>query len=180
VSLAAGLVKGSPIKVGTVVGFPLGYQTSSVKLFEAKEALEAGAGEIDMVMNISRFTVMDRKSGDINLVEDEISTITSSLPETVVKVIIETCYLTDEEKVSACGLVIRGGANFVKTSTGFGPGGATEEDVRLLVKAAAGRIKVKASGGIKTLDRALKMIHAGAERIGTSTGIEIVEELLGG
>jgi deoxyribose-phosphate aldolase len=175
VGLAAELLKGSPIKVGTVVGFPFGYQTPKVKLLEARKAVEAGAGEIDMVMNISRF-----KSGDMNMVEEEISTIVTAVAETVVKVIIETGYLTYEEKIEACGLVIKGGADFVKTSTGFGPAAATEEDVRLLVGAARGRIKVKASGGIRTLDRALKMIGAGAERIGTSSGIEIVEELLRG
>jgi deoxyribose-phosphate aldolase len=175
VGLAAELLKGSPIKVGTVVGFPFGYQTSGVKLLEAQEAVEKGASEIDMVMNISQF-----KSGDMNMVEEEISTIVTAVEGTVVKVIIETGYLTDEEKVAACGLVVKGGADFVKTSTGFGPAEASEEDVRLLVGAARGRIKVKASGGIRTLDRVLKMIGAGAERIGTSSGIEIVKELLRG
>jgi deoxyribose-phosphate aldolase len=173
VALAAGLLKGSPIKAGTVVGFPLGYQTTGVKLHEAIEAVEAGAGEIDMLMNISRF-----KSGEDKTVEDEIASIVTALPGTAVKVIIETSYLTDEEKARACGLTVRGGADFVKTSTGFGPAGAKDRDVRLLVKAAAGRIKVKASGGIRTLEDTLKMIKAGAERIGTSSGIAIVEELL--
>ncbi|MBI5748262.1 MAG: deoxyribose-phosphate aldolase [Nitrospinae bacterium] len=170
---AAEILKGSHTKVGTVIGFPLGYQTTSVKLYEAREAVEAGAKEIDMVMNISAF-----KSGELAKVEDEISEIVSALPKIVVKVIIETCYLTDEEKVKACELAIKSKADFVKTSTGFGPGGATIDDVKLLVKTAKGRIKVKASGGIKNLDDTLKMIDAGADRIGTSAGMEIVEEFL--
>jgi deoxyribose-phosphate aldolase len=171
VSLAAKTLKGSPTKVGTVIGFPLGYQTTPVKLNEAREAVESGADEIDMVMNISAF-----KSGELSMVQDEISTIVSALPKIVVKVIIETCYLTDEEKLKACELVIKGKANFVKTSTGFGSGGATIDDVKLLVNTAKGRIKVKASGGIKTLDETLKMIDAGAMRIGTSAGIEIMKD----
>ena len=173
ISLAAKILKGYPTKVGMVVGFPFGYQTTSVKLYEAREAVEAGAEEIDMVMNISAF-----KSGEIAKVQDEISKIVLSLSGIVVKVIIETCYLTDEEKVRACELVINGKAGFVKTSTGFGPGGATVADVELLVKTAKERIKVKASGGIKNLDETLKMIDAGADRIGTSAGVEIMEEFL--
>lgn len=171
VALASGLLKASPIKVGTVVGFPLGYQTPEVKLFEAREAVRAGAEEIDMVMNITRF-----KSGDVGEVTDEIKKISSAFTDTVVKVIIETSYLTDEEKALACGLVVKGGADFIKTSTGFTPKGASERDVEILKEAAGGRIKVKASGGINTLDSALKMIRAGADRIGTSSGIEILEE----
>jgi deoxyribose-phosphate aldolase len=172
VGLARKLLKGSPIKVGTVVGFPLGYQTPEVKLIEALEAVGAGAQEIDLVMNISRF-----KSGELKLVEEEIKKIATAFTDTVLKVIIETCYLTDQEKVLSCGLAIRGGADFVKTSTGFGPAGASEKDVRLLRKATGGKIKVKASGGINTLDGALRMVRAGAERIGTSSGIEILKEL---
>ena len=171
VGQASGLLKASPIKVGTVVGFPLGYQTPAVKLFEAREAVEAGAEEIDMVMNITRF-----KSGDVEEVTEEIKKISAALADTVVKVIIETSYLTDEEKALACGLVVKGGADFVKTSTGFAPEGASERDVGILKEAAGGRIKVKASGGINTLDSALQMIRAGADRIGTSSGIEILEE----
>lgn len=170
---AAEILKGSHTKVGTVIGFPFGYQTTSVKLYEAREAVEAGADEIDMVMNISRF-----KSGEMIMVQDEISSIVSSLTKITVKIIIETCYLTNEEKIKACEMAIKSKADFVKTSTGFGSGSATIEDVKLLVKAAKGRIKVKASGGIKTLDDTLKMIDAGADRIGTSAGMEIVEEFL--
>ena len=170
---AAEMLKGSHTKVGTVVGFPLGYQVTSTKLYEAREAVEAGAEEIDMVMNISRF-----KSVELSMVQDDISKIVSSLPNIIVKIIIETCYLTDEEKVIACEMAIKGRADFVKTSTGFGSGGATIEDVKLLVKTAKGRIKVKASGGIKTLDETLKMIDTGADRIGMSAGMEIIEEFL--
>src|SRR3989304_6042275 len=170
---AAEILKGSHTKVGTVIGFPLGYQTTSVKLYEAREAVESGAEEIDMVMNISAF-----KSGEMTMVQDEISEIVSALPKIVVKVIIETCYLTNEEIIKACEMTIKSKADFVKTSTGFGPDGATIEDVKLLVKTAEGRIDVKASGGIKTLYDALTMINAGVVRIGTSSGINIVEEFL--
>ena len=170
---AAEILKGSHTKVGTVIGFPLGYQTTSVKLYEAREAVESGAEEIDMVMNISAF-----KSGEMTMVQDEISEIVSALPKIVVKVIIETCYLTNEEIIKACEMTIKSKADFVKTSTGFGPDGATIEDVKLLVKTAKGRINVKASGGIKTFDDTLKMIDAGAMRIGTSAGMAIIEEFL--
>src|SRR3972149_4746976 len=173
VSLSAKMLKDSPIKVGTVIGFPLGYQTTSVKLYEASEAVESSAKEIDMVMNISAF-----KSGEMTMVQDEISEVVSALPKIVVKVIIEACYLTDKEKIKACEMTIKSKADFVKTSTGFGPDGATIEDVKLLVKTAKGRINVKASGGIKTFDDTLKMIDAGAMRIGTSAGMKIIEEFL--
>ncbi|MBI3582319.1 MAG: deoxyribose-phosphate aldolase [Nitrospinae bacterium] len=173
VERAVEMLKGSHTKVGTVIGFPLGYQTTSVKLYEAREAVESGADEIDIVINISRF-----KSGELSMVQDEISEIVSALPKIVVKVIIETCYLTNEEKIKACELAIKSKADFVKTSTGFGPGGAIVDDVKLLLNTAQERIKVKASGGIKTLDGTLKMIDAGANRIGTSAGMEIVEEFL--
>lgn len=175
VRLAARMLGESPVKVGTVIGFPFGYQSTEAKIHEACDAVEAGAEEIDMVMNISMF-----KSGEIAYVRDEISEIVSALSGVTVKVIIETCYLTDEEKVRACELVINGGADYVKTSTGFGPGGATVEDIRLLKETASGRIRVKASGGIKTLDDALRMIDAGASRIGTSSGGRIVEDFMRG
>ena len=171
VRLAARMLGKSPVKVGTVVGFPFGYQSTDAKVREACNSVDAGAGEVDMVMNISMF-----KSGNIAFVQDEISSIVSTLSGITVKVIIETCYLTDKEKVTACELVINGKAGFVKTSTGFGPGGATAEDVRLLKETASGRIDVKASGGIKSLDDALRMIKAGAMRIGTSSGVKIVED----
>jgi len=171
VNLAAGLVKDSPVKVGTVAGFPLGYQDGFSKKQEATMALENGAYEIDMVINISAL-----KSGNLSLVNDEISGVVSILKGKTLKVIIETCYLSNEEKLAACDAIISSGANFVKTSTGFGPAGATAEDVALLHERASGRIGVKASGGIGSADDALKMIAAGASRIGCSSGIEIVEE----
>ncbi|MBI5599785.1 MAG: deoxyribose-phosphate aldolase [Deltaproteobacteria bacterium] len=173
VFLASSLLKGSRLKVSTVVGFPLGYQTTKVKAFEAKEAVEHGGAEIDMVMNISAF-----KSGDFQAVEEEIAAIVAEAPLAAVKVIIEACCLTDEEKVKALDIAVNAGARFVKTSTGFAFGGATINDVRLLKDAAQGRIQIKAAGGIKTLGAALDMISAGADRIGTSSGVEIVEEFL--
>ncbi|MBE9503689.1 MAG: deoxyribose-phosphate aldolase [Proteobacteria bacterium] len=172
VRLAASLLEGSGIKVGTVIGFPLGYQTSETKKTGAKEAIKNGAHEIDMVMNISAF-----KSADFTIVEDEMSEIVSVVSGNIVKVIIETGYLTEGEKAVACDMVVNSGAHYVKTSTGFGPGYATVEDVTLLAEKAAGWIEVKASGGIKNLSDAMKMIDAGAKRLGTSSGIEIVEEL---
>ena len=172
VKLAARLLEGSGIKVGTVIGFPLGYQTTQAKKEEAKEAVNNGAQELDMVMNISAF-----KSGDFTIVEGEMSEIVSAVSGNVVKIIIETGYLTEGEKAVACNMVVNSGAHYVKTSTGFGPGYATVEDVTLLTEKAAGQIKVKASGGIKNLSDAMKMIDAGAKRLGTSSGIEIVEEL---
>lgn len=170
VALARSMGKG--IRVGTVVGFPLGYQTTTAKLLEAAEATGAGAVEVDMVMNLATF-----KSGEWDMVRDEIAAIITVIPKTVVKVIIEVSYLTDEEKVMACELAVEGGAHYVKTSSGFTQG-VRVEDVELLKRVAAGRIKVKASGGIRDLDSALKMIGAGADRIGTSSGIGILEEFI--
>ncbi|MFQ5442746.1 MAG: deoxyribose-phosphate aldolase [Thermodesulfobacteriota bacterium] len=166
---------GSGTKISTVVGFPLGYTTTSIKTNEAKKAIEEGAEEIDMVMNISML-----KSGEFSYVEDDISAVVTAVPHALVKVIIEACYLTDEEKSRAVDMLIGSGADFVKTSTGFGPGGAAAGDVRLIKERAAGRIKIKAAGGIKSLEEALKMIEAGADRIGTSAGVEIVEGFLRG
>ena len=173
VRLAASILRDSPIRVGTVAAFPLGYESGEVKLREALDAADRGAREIDIVMNISAF-----RSGETDYVRNEIARVTSALPDIVVKVIIETCYLTDSEKALACELCVSAKARFVKTSTGFGPAGATVEDVKLLAGKSAGRIKVKAAGGIRTLEQALEMIDAGAERIGTSHGISMVEELL--
>lgn len=161
----------------TVIGFPLGSTTTSTKLFEACEALENGANEIDMVMNISAF-----KSRNYEYVKNEIKNIVEESkrrkPESIIKVIIETCLLTNEEKNIACNIIISAGADFVKTSTGFSKSGATIEDVKLLKSIVNGKLKIKASGGIRNLKQALDMIEAGADRIGTSHGIEIIEELL--
>src|SRR4030067_1535819 len=131
VGLAARMLGESPVKVGTVVGFPFGYQSTDAKVRDACNSIDAGAGEVDMVMNISMF-----KSRKIAFVQDEISSIVSTLSGVTVKVIIETCYLTDKEKTRACELVINGKAGFVKTSTGVGPGGATAEDVRAIGRGA--------------------------------------------
>ncbi|WP_461828708.1 deoxyribose-phosphate aldolase [Aquifex sp.] len=161
------------IKVCSVVGFPLGLNKTSVKLMECEEALGDGAEELDVVINISAL-----KSGHYDYVLKELKELRKITEGYILKIIIETCYLTEEEKVKATELCVEAGADFVKTSTGFGDGGATLEDVKLLRKVTRGRIKIKASGGIKTLQEALTFIEAGAERIGTSRGIEIVKEFL--
>lgn len=174
VGLAVRLIGGRTLKVSTVTGFPLGYSTARSKVFEAAEARAAGASEIDAVMNISLF-----KSGKYEDVERELRSIAEAAAGAAVKVIIETCYLTDDEKKLAMNIAVDAGARFVKTSTGWGKGGATVEDVRLLHKEARGKILIKASGGIKTTRDALMMLEAGAERVGSSSGIVIVEGLGG-
>ncbi len=172
VPLASSILKDKNLKVSSVVGFPLGYQNASVKLLEAVEIVKAGGKELDVVMNISLF-----KSGESGLVGEEIEAIVSSNPGITVKVIIETCLLRDDEKIAVCKLLVNSGAHFVKTSTGFAAGGATVEDVRLLSENTEGRMKIKASGGINNLQQTLALIKAGASRIGTSSGITILEEL---
>jgi len=167
-------VAGDEIVVCSVVGFPLGLCTKEVKIHEAVRAVEEGAQEIDVVMNISAL-----KSGRLDYVEEEVKALVRETGA-VVKVIIETCYLSEEEKIRAVEVCVRAGAHFVKTSTGFGPKGATPEDVRLLKEAGKGRIKVKAAGGIKDLKTAVAMIEAGADRIGTSSGFDIYRESVGG
>jgi len=177
VSLAYNLLRESEVKVCTVIGFPLGANLTEVKAYEAKRAVELGASEIDMVMNIGAF-----KSGDYDLVRNDIFEVVRSVKEirddVIVKVIIETCYLTDEEKIQACSIIREAGADFVKTSTGFGPVGATLHDVKLLRNAVGSSLGVKAAGGIRDLKTALAMIEAGANRIGASAGVKIVEEML--
>jgi len=170
VSFATDELKGKR-RIATVVGFPFGYQTKRVKTYEAADAVKSGADELDIVINISAF-----KSGRYELVRDEISNIVLANPGIILKVIIETSYLTDAEKIKACEIIIESGAHFVKTSTGFAPCGATIDDIKLLKKTADGKIQIKASGGIKELDTAMAMINAGASRIGTSSGIQIIEE----
>lgn len=169
VSLAVANLKNSDVKIAAVVGFPLGAMSSESKIAEAKFCVSSGAHEIDMVLNIGLL-----KSGDSLAVEKEISAIKKAIGKTVLKVIIETCYLTDKEKVSACNAALNAGADFVKTSTGFGPGGATLEDLQLMKEAVGEKVKIKASGGIKDRETALIYINAGAQRIGTSSGIAIV------
>lgn len=157
------------VKVAAVVGFPLGAMATDVKVFEAKKAIEDGASEIDMVINVGAL-----KDKDYELVENEIRRIKEAIGKNVLKVIIETCYLTDEEKVKACELAVNANADFVKTSTGFGTGGATFEDVELMKKTVGNKAKVKASGGVRDFETAKKYIELGAERLGTSSGIAIV------
>lgn len=169
VSFATKRLKKSRVKVCTVIGFPFGYNFSSTKTFEAQTAVDHGADEVDMVINISAL-----KSRETSLVTNDIRSVVRAARGRCVKVILETCYLSDEEKLLACDLALKGGAHFVKTSTGFGPGGATEEDVALMVKAVGSKAGVKASGGIRDLDMARRMIGLGATRLGTSHGVSII------
>ena len=164
------LLQGTDVKVAAVVGFPLGAMTTAAKVFEAKEAVENGASEIDMVINVAKL-----KDGEFEFVKNEIRQIKEAIGDNVLKVIIETCYLTDEEKVKACELSLAAKADFVKTSTGFGTDGATYEDVKLMKSVVGDNAKVKASGGVRDKETAQKYINLGAERLGTSSGIDIVK-----
>ena len=163
-------VEGSGVKICTVIGFPLGAMLREAKAAEAAAAVNLGADELDLVMNIGWF-----KAGADEMVVSDIHRVLDAAQQRPVKVIIETCLLTEEEKERATRLVADSDAAFVKTSTGFSTGGATVEDVMLLARVAAGRIGVKASGGIRDYPTALRMIEAGATRIGTSSGVAIVE-----
>jgi deoxyribose-phosphate aldolase len=167
------LLTGSGVNVCAVTGFPLGAMSSEAKAEETRIAVKDGAGEIDMVINLGFL-----KSGKIDAVQEDIAAVKRACNGRLLKVIIETCLLTDEEKVLACKLARQGGADFVKTSTGFSSGGATQDDVRLMSKSIPDTMGVKASGGIKTYDDAVKMIAAGAARIGTSNGIAILSHYL--
>lgn len=169
VCLAAKILKKSKIKICTVVGFPFGYNTTATKIFETKTAVDQGADEIDMVMNITAL-----KSGDEELVLDDIQSVVRAANGRTVKVILETCYLTKEEKILACRLSLEGGAHFVKTSTGFGTAGATTDDIDLMVRAVGGKMGIKASDGIRNTEVALKMIKHGATRLGSSQSLNIV------
>ena len=165
-------LKGTDVKVCTVVGFPLGATTAESKAFEALQAIASGAKEIDMVMNVCAM-----KSGHTKAIEQEIQALAAAVEgQAILKVIIETCLLTDEEKNQACRIARRSGADFVKTSTGFSTGGATVEDVALMRKAVGAKLGVKASGGIRDYATAQAMIEAGATRIGASAGVAIVKE----
>ena len=164
------LLQGTDVKIAAVVGFPLGAMTTAAKVFEAKEAVENGANEIDMVINVAKL-----KDGEFDYVENEIRQIKEAIGDNILKVIIETCYLTDEEKVKACELSLVAKADFVKTSTGFGTGGATYEDVKLMKSVVGNNAKVKASGGVRDKETAQKYVELGAERLGTSSGIDIVK-----
>jgi deoxyribose-phosphate aldolase len=172
VSFCSDLLKGSKVRICTVSGFPLGANKPEVKAKEAETAIKEGAFEIDMVANIGAL-----KSGDFKLVEEDIKAVRSAIgKEKILKVIIETAVLTNEEKIKATQIIMACGADFVKTSTGFGYPGATVEDVRFLKKVVGGKIRIKASGGIRDYETVLKLIEAGASRIGTSSGVKIVEQ----
>lgn len=160
----------SKIKVCTVIGFPLGYQTTATKVFEAEDAIKNGADEIDMVVNIS-----DIKNGDYEKIENEIKKIKAIIGDKILKVIIETCYLEECEKVKMCEIVTVSGADFIKTSTGMGTGGATLEDIKLMKEHVGRNIKIKAAGGVKSISDAEKFIEAGAERLGTSSICKILK-----
>lgn len=171
--LAAKMLKGSDVKTCVVVGFPLGAMSARAKAFEAKDAVESGAQEIDMVINIGAL-----KENDLEYVEKDIRAVKEAIQDkAVLKVIIETCLLTEEEKVKACEIAEKAGADFVKTSTGFSSGGATVEDVMLMRKVVGDTMGVKASGGIRDYKTAVTMIEAGANRIGASSTINIIESL---
>lgn len=173
VPLAAELLRGSEVKVCCVVGFPLGAMSTPAKAFEAQWAVEHGAQEVDMVLNVGAMI-----SGEEEIVLRDIEAVVQAAhPKAIVKVILENCLLNDEQKIRACKLCVQAGAEFVKTSTGFSSGGATVEDVALMKRAVDGRAKVKAAGGIRTRQQALAMIEAGADRIGASAGIAICAEV---
>jgi deoxyribose-phosphate aldolase len=169
VSLAHKLLRGTDVKVCTVIGFPLGATLPEVKATETRHVIEQGAHEVDMVINIGAL-----KSGDLQLVEHDIRSVVRAAGRRTVKVILETCLLNDEEKVAACTIAQRAGANFVKTSTGFSSGGATVTDVALMRKVVGPAMGVKASGGVRSYDEACKMVEAGATRIGASASVAIV------
>lgn len=172
VALVSRTLAGSAVKTCSVVGFPLGCSTSAIKAAETARAVQEGADEIDMVLCVGAL-----KQGKVGLVEQDIEGVVAAADQALVKVIIETCYLDDKEKKAACRIAERAGAQFVKTSTGFGSGGATVEDVRLMRATVGDRMRIKASGGIATLSQALSMIDAGADRIGASAGVCILKEL---
>ena len=169
VAQAAALLEGSEVKVAAVIGFPLGAMDGDAKRYETEVAIDLGAQEIDLVLNIGRL-----KDGDDRAVFREIRDVVEAAQGVWVKVILETCLLSEEEKIRACSLSVEAGARFVKTSTGFGSGGATVEDVRLMRQAVGSAFGVKASGGIRDTATALAMLEAGANRLGTSSGVAIV------
>ncbi|MFC5591049.1 deoxyribose-phosphate aldolase [Sporosarcina soli] len=173
VKTAAEALAGTPVKVCTVIGFPLGASTSEVKAFETADAIQNGAGEIDMVINIGAL----RGGDDATVKKDIEAVVQAAKDQAIVKVIIETALLTEQEKRKACELSVLAGADFVKTSTGFSNGGATEEDVKLMRAVVGPEMGVKASGGVRSFEEMKKMIDAGATRIGASSGVQIMQGL---
>lgn len=173
IELCKELLKDSDVKVATVIGFPLGANTKEAKAFETLDAINKGAEEIDMVINIGAL-----KDKDYETVKEDIEAVVNAANgKAIVKVIIETCLLTEEEKIKACELSMEANADFVKTSTGFSTGGATVEDVKLMKSIVGDKLEVKASGGIRDLETAKAMIEAGATRLGASSGVKIVSEI---
>ena len=161
---------GDKINICTVVGFPLGYAITDAKVAEVRQALKDGVHEVDMVINIT-----DVKNGDYDKVEQEIRTLKSEVGEKVLKVIIETCFLTNDEKIAMCKSVTYAGADYIKTSTGFGTGGATIEDIRLFKQNIGENVKIKAAGGIKTIDDLQAFLDEGCDRIGTSSAVSLLK-----
>lgn len=162
---------GSTLNICTVVGFPLGYSVTEAKIEECKKALEDGANEIDMVINIS-----DVKNKDYNKVEKEIKALKQAVGNKILKVIVETCYLNEEEKIAMCQAVTNAGADYIKTSTGFGTGGATMDDVKLFKQHIGPNVKIKASGGIKTIEDMKNFLNEGCSRLGTSSAIKLIND----
>ena len=171
VAYCADYLKDSDVNVCTVIGFPLGANTSAVKAFETKDAIANGADEIDMVMNIGAL-----KDKNYDLVRDDVKAVVEAANGTLVKVILETCLLTEDEIKKACELCLEAKADYVKTSTGFSTRGATIEDVRIMKEAVHGKAKVKAAGGVRTPEDMVKIVAAGADRIGTSAGCSLVKK----
>lgn len=169
VKRSAELLAGTDVKVCTVIGFPLGASTIESKAAETRDAIANGATEVDMVLNVGAL-----KSGDLETVKKDIAAVKQAAGDILLKVILETCLLTEEEKVVACKLSVEAGADYVKTSTGFSTGGATVEDIALMRKTVGPNVGVKASGGVRDGETAVAMIEAGASRIGTSSGVSIV------
>ncbi|QBE97184.1 Deoxyribose-phosphate aldolase [Blautia producta] len=162
---------GNSLDICTVIGFPLGYSTRETKVFEAKDAVSKGAREVDMVINIT-----DLKNGDTKKVTDEIRAVKDAVGNTVLKVIIETCYLTEQEKIAMCRAVTQAGADYIKTSTGFGTKGVSIEDIRLFKEYIGENVKIKAAGGIRTREELEAFLSEGCDRIGTSSAVKLLTE----
>lgn len=171
VSYAKIILENSPVKIASVIGFPLGANTEKSKIFEANDCVNLGASEVDMVLNIGLL-----KSGSYQLVENEIYNIKKTIGSNTLKVIFENCFLTNDEKITACKIALNAGADFIKTSTGFGTGGATIDDVKLMKNTVKNQIKIKASGGIRNFETAKEYLNLGVSRIGTSSGVTIMNQ----
>ena len=163
-------IYGDKLNICTVIGFPLGYNTTATKVFEAVDAVKNGASEIDMVINITAL-----KNKDYDMVQNEIAEIKKAIGDKILKVIVETCFLTEAEKVMVCQLVTNAGADYIKTSTGFGTAGATVEDIRLFKANIGPHVKMKAAGGVKTVDDLIAFINEGCSRIGTSSAVKMLK-----